>query len=116
MWRTDAPYTLAVSSSPDPVLTEAHKEREWFKEVFKVAVEVPVDELWFALEGLEWPVRRITMHVKGLRLEDGEQVEVDSPSQSCMGERSEGEGYDLEDVWWSTMPSPRRMGKRRQIC
>ncbi|KAK5130275.1 hypothetical protein LTR08_002235 [Meristemomyces frigidus] len=100
LWRLEAPYILAVAASSDPGLEEGHDEREWFQEAFKVAAETLVSELWFALAGLEWSVRKVTRDVKGVQLEDGEVA------------ANIGEG---RDVWWSTAPSPERMSKRRRV-
>lgn len=45
-WRSGAPFLLAVAADSNPGLEDGHEEREWFKYVFKVAVETLVDELW----------------------------------------------------------------------
>jgi hypothetical protein len=100
LWRLEAPSVLAVAASSDPGLEEDHDEREWFQGIFKVAAETLVSEFWYALKGLEWPVRKVTRDVKGVQLDNGEVT------------ATVGEG---EDIWWSTLPSPERMKKRRRI-
>ncbi|EXF78324.1 hypothetical protein CFIO01_00319 [Colletotrichum fioriniae PJ7] len=101
-WRTSAPFFLAVAADTDPGLEEGHEEREWFKPIFKVAAETIVEEFWWLLDSDIMPLRRITRSVRGLEgLADAETGTS----------RSEG----LEDVWWSTAPSPERMRKRHRV-
>ncbi|KAI0096716.1 hypothetical protein GGR51DRAFT_542853 [Nemania sp. FL0031] len=101
-WRSKAPYILAVSADADPGLEEGHEEREWFKPVFRVAIEVLVDEFWHLLDLNIMPLRRITRSIKGTDL--GGQVLATGDDDG-----------DLEDLWWSMAPSPRRLRKRRGI-
>lgn len=101
-WRPGAPYTLAVAAEADPELEEGHEEREWFKPVFKVAVEVLVDEFWHVLDSDIMPLRKTTRSVKGVEL-DGQITTT--------GDGDSG----LEDIWWTMAPSPQRLRKRRRI-
>ncbi|RDW91748.1 hypothetical protein BP5796_01142 [Coleophoma crateriformis] len=95
-WRPPAPYILAVAASSDPGLDEGHKEREWFRDLFKVAVEVLVEEFWFVVDSDLMPLRRVMRGVKGVN------------------EDEEGDA-GLEEMWWSTSPSPGRMRKRTRM-
>ncbi|KAI1369915.1 hypothetical protein F5Y08DRAFT_5287 [Xylaria arbuscula] len=99
-WRADAPYLVAVASYSDPGLEEGHEERDWFKPVFKVAIETLVEELWWLLDSDMTSLRRIT------RL-----------TGACeeMGEQAKTHGDDLDDMWWTMSPSPSRMRKRRRF-
>jgi hypothetical protein len=97
-WRPTAPFLFAVSTNPDPGLEEGHEENEWFKPVFKVAVETMVDELWPLIESGAMPLRRITRHVKG---------------STELGAQETVNGEELESIWWTMAPSPARLRKRR---
>ncbi|KAL2879275.1 hypothetical protein SGCOL_005401 [Colletotrichum sp. CLE4] len=101
-WRTAAPFFIAVAADTDPGLEEGHEEREWFKPIFKVAAETIVEEFWWLLDSDIMPLRRITRSVRGLN----SLADTDGGVS-----RSE----DLEDIWWSTAPSPDRMRKRRRV-
>jgi hypothetical protein len=103
-WRPSAPYVLAVAAEADPGLEEGHEERRWFRPVFKVAAEVLVDEFWWLLDSDMMPLRRITRGVKGV---GSEEVEI--------GAQEDDGVHDLEEIWWSTAPSPARLRKRRQL-
>ncbi|KAK2756876.1 hypothetical protein CKAH01_17110 [Colletotrichum kahawae] len=99
-WRPSAPFLLVVAADPDPGLEEGHKEREWFKPILKVAAETMAEELLWLLDSDIMPLRRITRSVKGL-------------ASIARNEVVRGEG--LDDIWWSTAPSPERMRKRRGV-
>jgi hypothetical protein len=103
-WRPSAPYVLAVAADADPGLEEGHEERRWFRPVFKVAAEVLVDEFWWLLDSNMMPLRRITRGVKGVGDEEAET-----------GAQQDDGVHDLEEMWWSTAPSPARLKKRRQL-
>ncbi|KAI0107412.1 hypothetical protein F4776DRAFT_645167 [Hypoxylon sp. NC0597] len=94
-WRADAPFLVAVAANSDPGLEEGHEERDWFRPVFKVAVETLVEELWWLLDSNIMPLRRITRHTRGL----GGQTETDSDG--------------LDDIWWTMSPSPKRLKRHR---
>ncbi|KAK1999118.1 hypothetical protein LX36DRAFT_710361 [Colletotrichum falcatum] len=94
--RPSAPFLLVVAADSDPGLEEGHEEREWFKPVFKVAAEAMVEELWWTLDSDMTPLRRITRGVKGLA--------------DVIGDDAVGE--ELDDVWWTMVPSPGRTRKR----
>lgn len=98
-WRPTAPFLLAVSADADPGLDEGHEENEWFKPVFKVAVETMVDELWPLIDSGGMPLRRITRHVKG---------------SSELGDEKTADGEELENIWWTMAPSPARLKNRRR--
>ena len=98
-WRPTAPFLLVVSTNPDPGLEEGHEENEWFKPVFKVAVETIVEELWPLIDSGGMPLRRITRHVKG---------------SSELGAQETVDGEELENIWWTMAPSPARLKKRRR--
>ena len=108
-WSADAPFLLAVAAEDDsgvePLEDEEeegpHEEREWFKPVFKVAIESMVDELWLIIDSDMMPLRRMTRLSKAA----GELGGVD-------GEGREG----LEEIWWTMAPSPRRLRKRYELC
>jgi hypothetical protein len=69
--------------------------------VFKVAAEVVVDELWWLLDSDMMPLRRIIRGVKGV---GGEEAET--------GAQQDDGVHDLEEIWWSTAPSPARLKKQ----
>ncbi|OTA55850.1 hypothetical protein K449DRAFT_387887 [Hypoxylon sp. EC38] len=96
-WRADAPFLVAVAADSDPGLEEGHEERDWFRPRFKVAAETLVEELWWLLDSDIMPLRRITRYTRGL----GGQAETD--------------GDDLDEIWWTTSPSPERLKKRRRF-
>jgi hypothetical protein len=100
-WRPSAPYVLAVAADADPGWEEGHEERRWFRPVFKVAAEVVVDELWWLLDSDMMPLRRIIRGVKGV---GGEEAET--------GAQQDDGVHDLEEMWWSTAPSPARLKKQ----
>lgn len=89
-WRAGAPYILALPG-------------EGSAKAFRVASETLADELWVALEGLESSVSDISASVQPVSLVAGEGPAVDDID-------------DLEDIWWSTAPSPSRLRKRRRIA
>ncbi|KAI8198969.1 hypothetical protein KHU50_008205 [Colletotrichum sp. SAR 10_65] len=99
-WRPSAPFLVVVTVDPDPGLEEGHEEREWFKPVFKVAAEVAVEELLWLLDSDIMPLRIIARSVTGVK---------DVKDNATAGVR------ELDDVWWSTAPSPERMRKRRRV-
>ncbi|KAH8808937.1 hypothetical protein F5884DRAFT_387470 [Xylogone sp. PMI_703] len=94
-WRPSAPYIIAVAASSDPGLDEGHEERSWFREAFKVAVEVLVDEFWLVIDLDMMPLRRITRGIRGVNQEPPDQDER------------------LEEMWWSMAPSPAKLRRRR---
>lgn len=100
-WRSNAPFLLAVAPYTELGLEEGHEEIEWFKPVFKVAVEVLVEELWWLLEADFTTLSKVTRLVRG------------SNELGRLDDR--GGRDDLEDMWWSMHPSPERMRKKRQI-
>lgn len=73
-------------------------------DVFKVAVEVLVDELWWTLDADFMEARELTRRIRAVDM--NEEVK----------ERDRLEQDDgLEDIWWSTAPSPERLRRRRRI-
>jgi len=97
-WRPTAPFLLAVSADADLGLEEGHEEREWFRPVFKVAVETMVEELWPLIGSDQMPLRRVTRNVKGSGELDGEGAESRD---------------GLEEIWWTMASSPKRLRRRR---
>ncbi|TLD11103.1 hypothetical protein PgNI_05341 [Pyricularia grisea] len=91
--RNPAPWVYAVAASSDRGVPDEHVESAWFRDVFKVAIEVLADELWWIVDSGTMPLRRITRGVKG------EGVAADAGND------------DLEDIWWSTAPSAERLKK-----
>lgn len=96
-WRRGAPYVHAVAASRDRGVEDEHEESAWFRDVFRVAVEVVADELWWLVDSDIRPVRRITRGVKGV----GVPADVGNA--------------DLAEIWWSTAPSP-EMVRRRWVA
>ncbi|KAH8649258.1 hypothetical protein BX600DRAFT_474830 [Xylariales sp. PMI_506] len=103
-WRSSPPYALAVAANTELSLEPDDPERSYFKPVFKAAVETLIDELWWVLDSQVIPLRRITRTVKEVRK---------SGTASDTGDAGQDE---LEDVWWSSAPSPTRLRKRRHIA
>uniref|UniRef100_L7JQL3 Rhodopsin domain-containing protein n=1 Tax=Pyricularia oryzae (strain P131) TaxID=1143193 RepID=L7JQL3_PYRO1 len=91
--RNPAPWIHVVAASADRGVPDEHVEAAWFRDVFKVAIEVLADELWWIVDSGTMPLRRITRGVKG------EGVAADAGND------------DLEDIWWSTAPSAERLKK-----
>ncbi|KAL8282892.1 hypothetical protein RB597_010243 [Gaeumannomyces tritici] len=97
-WRRGAPYVHAVAASRDCGVEDEHEESAWFRDVFRVAVEVVADELWWLVGSGAMPVRRITRGVKGV----GVPADVGNA--------------DLADLWWSTAPSPEMVRRRGSVA
>jgi hypothetical protein len=97
-WRPSPPYALVVAASTELGLEADDPEREYFKPIFKAALETLVDELWWVLDSQIMPLMRIMRAVK------------------AVGGGSKEQEEDLEDVWWSTAPSPARLRKRRRFA
>ncbi|KAF2966786.1 hypothetical protein GQX73_g6781 [Xylaria multiplex] len=98
-WRKGAPFLVAVAANGDPGLEEGHEERDWFQPVFKVAIETMVDELWWILDSDIMPLRRVTRYTRG---------------HDELGATRTSDGDELDDIWWTTAPSPERLRKRRK--
>ena len=99
-WRIRAPCLVAVDSCPDPGLEDGHEERDWFRSVFKVAAETLVEELWWLLDSDMVPLRKITRYTRNCE-------ELREPIKTY--------GDELDDIWWTTSPSPSRLKKRRRV-
>ncbi|KAI0536381.1 hypothetical protein GGR58DRAFT_514611 [Xylaria digitata] len=99
-WRASAPFLVAVAADDDPGLEEGHEERDWFQPVFKVAIETAVDELWWIVDSDIMPLRRLTRYTHG---------------HDELGATRTRDGDDLDEIWWTTAPSPERLRKRHKI-
>ncbi|KAH6637221.1 hypothetical protein F5144DRAFT_569954, partial [Chaetomium tenue] len=100
LWRPTAPFLLAVSVHADSGFEEDHEENEWFKPVFKVAVETMVGKLWPLLDSGAMPLTRITRLVKG---------------SSELGSVGTLDDEKLDNIWWTMAPSPERLRRRRGV-
>ncbi|KAJ8133269.1 hypothetical protein O1611_g357 [Lasiodiplodia mahajangana] len=97
-WRAGAPFLVAVAANDDPGLEEGHEERDWFRPVFKVAIETVVNELWWLIDSDIMPLRRVTRYTRG---------------HDELGATGTSNGDGLDDIWWTIAPSPERLRKRR---
>lgn len=115
-WRSKAPFLLAVAAEEEQGIEEDKEadrlvgrsgEKDWFKPVFRVAVEVLVDELWPVLDEQITTLGRMTRFVQ--RAEVTEDVLAGGDGQ---GEADED---GLDAIWWSVHTPPHQMRKRRRL-
>ncbi|KFY01714.1 hypothetical protein V490_00788 [Pseudogymnoascus sp. VKM F-3557] len=111
-WRTDAPFLLVVMEAAevnphgdeedeyDPL--DPHNERNWYKSVFKVPVEIIPDTLWDLMDRDFIAPSRLTRGVKG-----SEELGDKMPKIEMLG--------GGEEFWWGMGPSPRSMRRRRGV-
>lgn len=110
-WRDDAPFLLAVmeeaAANPhgddeeyDP--DDPGDERNWYKSVFKVPVEIVPDNLWDLVDRDYVPPTRLTRGVRGSAELGG-----------TMPENYTADG--LAELWWGMGPSPRALARRRLL-
>jgi hypothetical protein len=124
-WRSDAPYLLAIPTVNDCGVVEdsedsnsGYTETDWFKPIFKVAIEVLVEELWWVLESQMTPVWKLTRTVRQANLTDGELAKEEKESTGDKRPSQSGDnadGHDLDDMWWTLHISPHRLRKRRRL-
>ncbi|PLB37693.1 uncharacterized protein BDW47DRAFT_106640 [Aspergillus candidus] len=107
-WRTGAPFLLAVAATEDQGVVsddndqEAGGEKDWFKSVFRVAMEVLVDELWPVVEEQMTTLGRMTRFVQQAEVTEDIPILID-------------EEDGLDSIWWSVHAPPRHMRKRRRL-
>ncbi|PKY00614.1 hypothetical protein P168DRAFT_313393 [Aspergillus campestris IBT 28561] len=106
-WRTGAPFLLAVAATEDQGVVsdddqEAGGEKDWFKPVFRVAMEVVVEELWPVVEEQITTLGRMTRFVQRAEVTETVPTVID-----------EEDGLDA--IWWSVHAPPRHLRKRRRI-
>lgn len=107
-WRSSAPFLLVVAATEDQGAVDdggdqdAGGEKDWFKPVFRVAVEVLVDELWPVVEQQMTTLGRMTRFVQRAEVTEDVQTRID-----------EEDGLDV--IWWSVHMPPRHMRKRRGL-
>lgn len=111
-WRDDAPFLLTVLEETevnphgdeegdyDP--DDQSNERNWYKSVFKVPVEIVPDSLWELAESAYVPPARLTRAVKG--------------STELGGTMPHNFMVDgLTELWWGMGPSPASLKRRRGL-
>lgn len=98
--RPQAPFLLAVGASRLAHLQYDDYESSRLKPVFKVAVEALV-EPFFSVLGTGTPLWKVTRYVWGTGELGGSTVYG-------------GRESDLNEIWWSTHPSPQR--QRTRYC
>ncbi|PLN80537.1 hypothetical protein BDW42DRAFT_201220 [Aspergillus taichungensis] len=109
-WRSGVPFLLAVAAEEEQGVVndaddddqETNGEKVWFKPVFRVAVEVLIDELWPVVEEQMTTLGRMTRFVQ--------RAEVTEDVQALIDEKD-----GLDAIWWSVHTPPRHMRKRRGI-
>lgn len=106
LWRTRAPFLLAVAADREAGLESGHEESIWLKPVCKVAAEALVESLIDFVD-MGTPLQRVTRNVKGTKELDGASEDQDEGV-------SEREAAELDEIWWSVHPSPERLRKRRE--
>ncbi|KAL4738097.1 hypothetical protein BDV11DRAFT_216246 [Aspergillus similis] len=115
-WRSRAPFLLAVAAEEEQGVEEDEEadklvgrggEKDWFKPIFRVAVEVLVDELWPVLDEQITTLGKMTRFVQ--RAEVTEDVLAGGDGQ---GETDED---GLDAIWWSVHTPPHQMRKRRRL-
>ncbi|KFX86399.1 hypothetical protein O988_09600 [Pseudogymnoascus sp. VKM F-3808] len=111
-WRADAPFLLVVMEAAevnphgdeedeyDPL--DPHNERNWYKSVFKVPVEIIPDTLWDLMDRDFIAPSRLTRGVRG-----SEELGDVMPQIEMLG--------GGEELWWGMGPSPRSMRRRRGV-
>ncbi|KFY11917.1 hypothetical protein V491_06996 [Pseudogymnoascus sp. VKM F-3775] len=109
-WRDDAPFLLVIMEEAelnphggeeneyDP--NDPNDERNWYKSVFKVPVEIIPNNLWDLIDRAFMQPTRLTRGVKGSTELGGTMPENYTP-----------EG--LAELWWGVAPSPQALKKRR---
>lgn len=108
-FRDEAPFLLALlmENSMDPNgddepsdPEDPNNEANWYKPVFKVPIELLVNELWKTMESPTMELSRITRNVRGSTELGGELLEM-TPLD---------EPYEH---WWGAGPTPRSILRRR---
>ncbi|KAL4782684.1 hypothetical protein BJX76DRAFT_368978 [Aspergillus varians] len=115
-WRSGAPFLLAVALEKEQGVVDDDeeidklvgrgREKDWFKPVFRVAVEVLVDELWPVVEDQITSLGRMTRFVQ--------RAEVTEDVLPVAGDDDNKDGLDA--IWWSMHTPPHQMRKRRSLC
>lgn len=110
-WRSDAPFLLTVMEweSVDPHGPEEphdpddpHDERNWYKSVFKVPVEIVYDTLWHIEDSNFIEPTRLMRSVKG--------------SEELGGKMNENFDIDgLQEMWWGMGPTPASLKRRAEM-
>ncbi|KAF3482060.1 uncharacterized protein GIQ15_04819 [Arthroderma uncinatum] len=108
-WRDDAPFLLVVmevtevnphdEEEHDP--DDPHTERNWYKSVFKVPIEIVPDELWGEIDSEIFPHTRLTRNVKGCNQLLGGKVPNNTPNVD-----------GLTELWWGMSASPKSIRRR----
>ncbi|RDW84000.1 uncharacterized protein DSM5745_04326 [Aspergillus mulundensis] len=119
--RSEAPFLLAVAAEEEQDVVDDDEEanvpvgrradKDSFKPVFRVAVEVLVGELWPVVEEQITTLDKMTTYVQGADVTEHALPIHDD-------EECEGAGQDedaLDAIWWSMHPPPHRMRKRRRL-
>ncbi|EFR03241.1 hypothetical protein MGYG_06243 [Nannizzia gypsea CBS 118893] len=110
-WRDDAPFLLVVMEATeenphgdephDP--DDPHDERNWYKSVFKVPVEIVPDVFWEVVELGITPPTRLTRKVKACNQLLGGPV----PRAILID--------DLRELWWGLFPSPQDRRRKARL-
>ncbi|KAK2873337.1 hypothetical protein FQN49_002433 [Arthroderma sp. PD_2] len=110
-WRDDAPFLLVVMEEVevnphgdephDP--EDPHDERNWYKSVFKVPVEIVPSELWETTDRAIWPASRLMRAVKGCNQLLGGPAPRNLESACVDG---------LNELWWGMGSSPQAIRRR----
>ncbi|KAL4757211.1 uncharacterized protein BDW70DRAFT_143725 [Aspergillus foveolatus] len=115
-WRSRAPFLLAVAAEEEQGIEEVEEadrlvgrggEKDWFKPVFRVAVEVMVDELWPVLDEQITTLGRMTRFVQRAEVTEGVLTGGDG--------QGEADEDGLDAIWWSVHTPPHQMRKRRRL-
>ncbi|KFY11498.1 hypothetical protein V492_04424 [Pseudogymnoascus sp. VKM F-4246] len=106
-WRDEAPFLLVVMEEAEvnPHGDEEHDpndpndERNWYKSVFKVPVEIIPDNLWDLVDRAFMQPTRLTRGVKGSIVLGGSM----SVNYTVDG---------LAELWWGMAPTPQALKRR----
>lgn len=108
-FRDEAPFLLAVlmeesmnsQSDDEPYdAKDPNDEANWYKPIFKVPVEVLVNELWMTMEDPIMELTQITRNVRGSTELGGELPEITTLDEPY-------------EHWWGAGPTPRSIKRRR---
>ncbi|PLB44552.1 hypothetical protein P170DRAFT_513717 [Aspergillus steynii IBT 23096] len=114
-WRPWAPFLLAVATELEQGLVDeevdesigCRREKDWFKPVFRVAVEVLVEELWWVVVEQINTLGRMTRFVQEASVTEERQGDDDD---------DDDDDDDLDAIWWTVHAPPRHMRKRRMFA